>query len=98
MLKKPVLVTENVGMKDIIKKYIKNSENYIINPANINELSKKIFELSKNRTKLRHDGELFFEAAKKYLEKISLKDIQICKMKNYELINYKKINCFCGKK
>ena len=24
----------------------------------------KIFELSKNRTKLRHDGELFFEAAK----------------------------------
>ena len=41
MLKKPVLVTENVGMKDIIKKYIKNSENYIINPANINELSKK---------------------------------------------------------
>ncbi len=68
-LKKPVLVTENVGMKDIIKKYIKNSENYIINPANINELSKKIFELSKNRTKLRHDGELFFEATKKYLEK-----------------------------
>ena len=68
-IKKPVLVTETVGMKDKIKKYIKNSENYIINPANINELSKKIFELSKKRTKLRHEGELFFEAAKKYLEK-----------------------------
>ena len=57
-------------MKDIIKKYIKNSENYIINPANINELSKKIFELSKNRTKLRHDGELFLK-----LQKIFEKDL-----------------------
>ena len=69
MLKKACSSNRECGDERYNQKIHKNSENYIINPANINELSKKIFELSKNRTKLRHDGELFFEAAKKYLEK-----------------------------
>ena len=68
-LKKPVLITKNVGMKDILTKYLKNSENYIINPGDINELSAKIFELSKNKVNLKNEGRLFFEASNKYLEK-----------------------------
>jgi len=68
-LKKPVLITKNVGMKDILTKYLKNSENYIINPGDINELSAKIFELSKNKVNLKKEGRLFFEASNKYLEK-----------------------------
>ena len=72
-LKKPVLVTENVGMKDVLIKYLSNHENYIIKPGNINELSSKIYELSSNRLKLRQEGELFFNATKKYLEKDAFK-------------------------
>ena len=68
-LRKPVLITKNVGMKDILTKYLKNSENYIINPGDINELSAKIFELSKNKVNLKNEGRLFFEASNKYLEK-----------------------------
>jgi glycosyltransferase involved in cell wall biosynthesis len=72
-LKKPVLITENVGMKDILIKYLDNYKNYIIKPANINELSNKIYELSTNKSKLKHEGKLFFEASKKYLEKDAFK-------------------------
>jgi len=68
-LKKPVLITKNVGMKDILIKYLKNADNYIINPGNINELSQKIYELSKNKLNLKNEGTLFFEASNKYLEK-----------------------------
>jgi len=68
-LRKPVLITENVGMKDILIKYLDNHKNYIIKPGNVDELSKKIFELSTNKSKLRLDGELFFKASKNYLEK-----------------------------
>ena len=71
-LKKPVLVTKNVGMKDILTKYLNNSQNYIIQPEDI-EVIRKIFELSKNKTNLRQEGELFFEAANKYLEKDTFK-------------------------
>jgi glycosyltransferase involved in cell wall biosynthesis len=72
-LKKAVLVTKNVGMKDILTKYLNNSNNYIIQPGDIDQLSRKIFELSKNKTNLRQEGELFFEAANKYLEKDTFK-------------------------
>jgi glycosyltransferase involved in cell wall biosynthesis len=72
-LRKPVLITENVGMKDILIKYLDNHKNYIIKPGNVDELSKKIFELSTNKSKLRLDGELFFKASKNYLEKDALK-------------------------
>ena len=56
-------------MKDILIKYLKNADNYIINPGNINELSQKIYELSKNKLNLKNEGNLFFEASNKYLEK-----------------------------
>ncbi len=68
-LKKPVLITRNVGMKDILIKYLNNSEKYIIEPGNINQLTKKIYEFSNNKEGLKYEGNLFFQASKKYLEK-----------------------------
>lgn len=67
-LKKPVLITQNVGMKDVLTKYLKNSENYIINPGNIEELTNKILNIYDNKPKLVDEGNLFFQAANKYLE------------------------------
>lgn len=72
-LKKPILITENVGMKDILLKYLDNYKKYIIEPGNINDLSNKIYELSTNKSELRHEGKLFYEASKKYLEKDAFK-------------------------
>ena len=68
-LKKPVLITRNVGMKDILIKYLNNSEKYIIEPGNINQLTKKIYEFSNNKESLKYEGNLFFQASKNYLEK-----------------------------
>ena len=60
-------------MKDVLIKYLSNHEKYIIKPGNINELSNRISELCTNKQKLKHDGELFYEAAMKYLEKDAFK-------------------------
>ena len=68
-LKKPVLVTKNVGMKDILIKYLENSDKYIISPGDINQIKNKIYEFSNNKERLKYEGNLFFEASQKYLEK-----------------------------
>ena len=56
-------------MKDILIKYLENSDKYIISPGDINQIKNKIYEFSNNKERLKYEGNLFFEASQKYLEK-----------------------------
>jgi len=68
-LKKPIIVTRNVGMKDILINYMDDAEKFIIEPGDIKALTNKIIELYDNKDNLTKYGLNFYNAANIYLKK-----------------------------
>ena len=68
-LKKPIIVTKNVGMKDILNNYMEDADKFIVKPRDIKALTDKIIELYDNKDELDKYGLNFYNAANIFLEK-----------------------------
>ena len=66
-LGKPVIVTKNVGMKDVLIKYVPSSEKYIAEPGDINDLCNKIINIYETRKDINNLNKNFYDASRKYL-------------------------------